>query len=161
MIARPVYALAFLDTTEWLVNVPLVPPIATAEGCVLPSTTLPRKRVESMIRHGMLINRWDVSVIWDFGDLVVNTGNANQVQIRWAVMATKRDGIARAVVYVTTRVVNVDVLEDLEEKNAVSSYSILSDHKILSSLIIIVIVIIIIYTWFNILQQVLCCLSII
>ena len=54
-------------------------------------------------------------------------------------MATKRDGIARAVVYVTTRVVNVDVLEDLEEKNAVSSYSIPSDHKILSSLIIIVI----------------------
>ena len=34
MIARPVYVLAFLVTTEWLVSAPLVPPIATAEACV-------------------------------------------------------------------------------------------------------------------------------
>ena len=55
---------------------------------------------------------------------VVNTGNVNPVPIRWEVMGMNQVGIVRVVGYVITRVVSVDVLKDLEGKNAASSYSI-------------------------------------
>ena len=54
----------------------------------------------------------------------MNTGNVNPVPIRWEVMGMNQVGIVRVVGYVITRVVSVDVLKDLEEKNAASLYSI-------------------------------------
>ena len=77
-----------------------------------------------MIKPGMRTNKWDVCVIWVIEVPVVSTENVNLVLIRWEVMGMNPEGIVRVVGYVITRVVSVDVLKDLEEKNAASLYSI-------------------------------------